>query len=246
MKIALAVEGTRGDVYPMLALAARIEAAGHDAVVVAPPEFAEVAEQRGIAFRGAGNDIRSYLTEHADVITRRSPSAIRIPLEFARTSIERQFATVPEATSDADLIVGAGVQFAGSSAAELHGVPYRYVMYCPAMLPSPEHAPALVGVAGLPRWLNRALWWAMDRWALPALGRQLDEPRARLGLPPIHDLPPYQRQHDKDSAIRGIDPTKRGFGLQCRNHPIGDQDDPSDQAQQDQKQDQNREDPGHP
>ena len=105
-------------------------------------------------------------------ITKHAPSPLPKPIDTTR---------------DADLIVGAGVQFAGPSAAELHGVPYRYVMYCPAMLPSPEHAPALVGVAGLPRWLNRALWWAMDRWALPALGRQLDEPRARIGLPPIHD-----------------------------------------------------------
>ena len=187
MKIALAVEGTRGDVYPMLALAKRLEQAGHESVVLGPPEFAAVASERGVAFRGAGSPIRSYLTEHAEVLAGRGPRTLRAQMRFMQESIAQQFAAVPEASADADLILGAGVQLAASSAAELHGVPYRYVMYCPAMLRSAEHPPALFSTSGQRRRLNRCLWWAMDRFALPAMARALNAPRAALGLPPVDD-----------------------------------------------------------
>ena len=39
MKIALTVEGTRGDVYPMLALGEHLAADGHLVRIVAPPDF---------------------------------------------------------------------------------------------------------------------------------------------------------------------------------------------------------------
>jgi len=40
MRIALAVDGTRGDVHPMLALAGALARRGHEVVVCGPPDFA--------------------------------------------------------------------------------------------------------------------------------------------------------------------------------------------------------------
>ena len=42
MRIAIAAEGTRGDIHPMLALAERLIAAGHFVRFCAPPDFGDV------------------------------------------------------------------------------------------------------------------------------------------------------------------------------------------------------------
>ena len=47
MKIAIVVEGTRGDVYPMLALSDALMANGHSIRMIAPPDFKTVIEQHG-------------------------------------------------------------------------------------------------------------------------------------------------------------------------------------------------------
>lgn len=50
MKVAVHCLGTRGDVQPYLALAGALQAAGHEALLVAPAQFAAIAQQRGILF----------------------------------------------------------------------------------------------------------------------------------------------------------------------------------------------------
>jgi vancomycin aglycone glucosyltransferase len=73
------------------------------------------------------------------------------------------------------------VQVAAGSVAEHHGVPYRYVSYCPGMFPSAAHAPFMLEWQSLPRWLNRVVWWAFRGVELPLRGA-LNRQRARLGL----------------------------------------------------------------
>ena len=65
MKIALAVDGTRGDVFPMLALAERFRSAGHDPILCAPPDFQPACEERGLELRPFGIDVREFLTREA-------------------------------------------------------------------------------------------------------------------------------------------------------------------------------------
>ncbi|HVN38383.1 MAG TPA: glycosyltransferase, partial [Myxococcota bacterium] len=50
VRIALTVDGTRGDVHPMLALGSALRARGHDALLCAPPDFAEDAARAGVPF----------------------------------------------------------------------------------------------------------------------------------------------------------------------------------------------------
>lgn len=187
MKIVFAVEGTRGDVHPMLALASRLQALGHEALICAPPEFAGIAQARGFAFRSTGGDVRGYLVQHAAVLTSRGPRGLRAQMGYIAQALERQFATLPEVTAGADLILGAGVQLAAASAAELHGVPYRFVAYCPALMPSAEYPPALLGLRSPPRWVNRVLWWAMKAGVMGQLARFVNRAREPLGLARIRD-----------------------------------------------------------
>ncbi|MCP4036563.1 MAG: glycosyltransferase family 1 protein [bacterium] len=159
MRIALAVEGTRGDVHPMLSLGRAFRTRGHEVVLCGPPNFAENAVNADIEFREVGSDTQMFLDDVASAIRSRGLAANRAQIAYFKDSLEKQFSRLPDAARGADLILGAGVQLAGSSVAEFLGIPYRYVMFCPVMLPSPDHSPPFVPAQGLPRWLNRLGWW---------------------------------------------------------------------------------------
>lgn len=66
MRIAIAVEGTRGDIHPMLTLGESLCERGHDVVFCAPPNFAEPVAHSQLSFRPVGRDVRTYLEEEAD------------------------------------------------------------------------------------------------------------------------------------------------------------------------------------
>jgi vancomycin aglycone glucosyltransferase len=84
-------------------------------------------------------------------------------------------------------VVGGGPEFAASSAAEHNRVAYRYVVYCPAMFPSRDHAPIFVPWQSLPGWANRALWPLVMTPIQVAIGRVLTPARRSVGLAPVRD-----------------------------------------------------------
>ncbi len=159
MRIALAVDGTRGDVHPMLSLGRAFRSLGHQVVLCGPPNFAHEAAECDIDFREVGADTRAFLDDVASAVRSRGLAANRAQIAYFKDSIERQFSRLPDATRDCDLMLGAGVQLAGQSVADYHGIPYRFVVYCPVLFPSDDYAPPFVPVQGLPRWLNRLAWW---------------------------------------------------------------------------------------
>lgn len=188
MRVGIAPEGTRGDVAPMLELGAALARAGHEVSFACAAGFRDVVERRGLHFLAASSDVHGFMSENAAAITRGGVRAAAAFDRFARTSLDAQFESSMQLAAQSDVLIGAGVQLGAPSAAERVGIPYRYVFYCPVMLPSREHAPFLLPFSGLPRWLNAALW----RLFLPplrfAMGRALAPHRARLGLPPHPDV----------------------------------------------------------
>ncbi len=182
MRIALAVEGTRGDVYPMLALGSAFLARGHEVLICATPDFESEVRAHDLEFVPVGHNVHEFLAGQAAAVARGGRAALREATRWLRGSIESQLRALPSATQGADLILGAGLQIGARSAAELHGVPYRYVMYCPGLLPSADHPPMMLPVPSLPRWINWLGWWlaiaCLDRWFRSAINRE----RARLGL----------------------------------------------------------------
>lgn len=57
MRICLVVSGTRGDVQPLAVLGAGLVRAGHDALLLAPPENALLAGRLGCPFEAFGADV---------------------------------------------------------------------------------------------------------------------------------------------------------------------------------------------
>lgn len=188
MRIAFAVDGTRGDVHPVLALGAACADRGHEVSICAPPDFQADAEARGLAFRAVGPSVRAHLEARAHTLLRGAWGTLGEGRRYFEQSVPAWFEALPEATRGADLVVGAGVALGAPSAAELHGAAYRYLIYCPALLPSAEHPPYLVPRQTLPRALNRALWRACARMHQWLLGPALDSARDRLGLGPVGDV----------------------------------------------------------
>ena len=188
MRIALAAEGTRGDIYPMLTLASACAVQGHDVVLCAPPDFREAVTGRGLEFRSVGQDIRAYLTAEAAALHGGALAMARAADKLFQQNVERQFADVCRATEGCDLVLAAGTQIAASSAAERLGIPYRFIAYDPILLPSAEHPAIFLTTCRLPRWANRLSWWIQEKLFSLGMGRKVNLERQRMGLAPVRDL----------------------------------------------------------
>lgn len=220
MRILLAVEGTRGDVHPLLHLGEALQSAGHEVSFCGPPGFRNEVEARGIAFGAAGNDIHAWAAEHAAAMTRGGLAAHRVGDRLIRACIDNQFTTLPQLSRGADFVIGTGVQLGAPSAAELHGIPYRYLVLCPVLLPSREHAPFLLPWQGLPIWANRLAWRLvhalLDRRWRPLINAQ----RAELGLPPLVDVYRYLLSNDPVlAADEGLAPMPEGWLVDLERIP---------------------------
>jgi vancomycin aglycone glucosyltransferase len=188
MRIAIAVEGTRGDVHPMLALGGRLRDLGHDVRVCLPPDFAAEAAAHGLEHRAVGLDVRALLHEEAGALHGGALAVANAARRIFRRSLERQFRDLPEACAGAQLVIAAGTQAAAGSVAEAIGARYHYIAYYPAFFPTREHPPVFVPYQRMPRWLNRLAWWVGDRLMELALRAGVDDGRAELGLPRYRDL----------------------------------------------------------
>jgi vancomycin aglycone glucosyltransferase len=187
-RIALAVEGTRGDVHPMLALAEALRDRGHTPLICAPPDFRDETESRGLEFRPVGVNIRAYLEDKADMLHRGNRAVVAEGMRLFRSNLPLQFQALCGALSDVDLVLASGTQMAASSVAELYGVPYRIVAYCPALVPSGEHPPFVARRHDRPAWVNRRLWWAMALLSNAQMRRAINAERRKIGLKPLRDV----------------------------------------------------------
>jgi vancomycin aglycone glucosyltransferase len=160
---------------------------GQELRLCVPPDFREWIEALGMPVVPIGPELRS--TGKGSLPETLTPERRR---EMIEGTVATQFATIAQAAQDCDIIVGAtALQIAAPSIAERMGIPYVFASYCPAVLPSAQHAPPVLG------WLgdkpvamsDYSELWAQDaqRWNamwLPLLNAQ----RGTLGLAPVPDV----------------------------------------------------------
>ncbi|MEV4318009.1 nucleotide disphospho-sugar-binding domain-containing protein [Actinocrispum sp. NPDC049592] len=185
MRVLLSAIGSRGEIEPMLALGVRLLALGHGVRLVAPPDFAGLAEGFGIPFVPIGPDL-----------SKPAPPPMPTSAEGKRSVIEQtvfdQFEIVSEAAKGFDAIVGGGMlQLATHSVAERLGIPYHFGTFAAITLPSTHHAPPPLGIPGAqprPGESNESVW-ERDRHRFTAtFGKPLNECRTSVGLPEIDDV----------------------------------------------------------
>ncbi len=189
MRMLLSTIGSRGDVQPLVALALELKALGQDVRLCVPPDFRDWIESLGLSVTPIGPELRST--------GKANPSAALPTPEQRRQMMEgtvaAQFKTIGMAAQGCDVIVGAtALQLAAPSVAEHLGIPYVFAAYCPAVLPSPHHAPPVLAMLGdkpalatvdyRDLWVQDARRWN-DTW-----GALLNSHRESLGLAPVGDV----------------------------------------------------------
>ena len=189
MRVLLSTIGSRGDVQPLVGLAVALRDLGQDVRLCVPPDFRDWIEGLGFEVTPIGPELRST--------GKISASAASITPEQRQKMIEgtvaAQFATIDAAARDRDIIVGAtAIQIAAPSVAERMRIPYVFAAYCPAVLPSPHHAPPVLHALGdtpPPTMADYSELWMRDtaRWNT-GWREPLNGHRASLGLRPVSDV----------------------------------------------------------
>jgi vancomycin aglycone glucosyltransferase len=192
MRLLLSTIGSRGDVQPLVALALRLKALGHEARVCVPPDFREWIESFGIPVTPVGPQVRKFVGTRPITTKSQNPLAAEQRHQMAEATVATQFETISAAAQGCEIIVAAtALQIAARSVAENMGIPYIFAAYSPVVLPSPHHSPPplppLPGDAPAPANDNRELW-ARDAARFNDLfGAALNAHRALLGLAPVRD-----------------------------------------------------------
>lgn len=168
----------------MLALSLALKSAGHDVLLVAPPEKAKWAEQLGCPFHPLGGDVTAFIDGMKDAHSLHS--ALRF-ISFVRREVISQFDIFPKIIAGANLVIGSSLVFALSTVAESMGIGYRYIAFTPQLLPSGGHPFPACKRHGLPKWYNRMTWRAAKMFDQFNLTWLINKKRRQLGLNPVQD-----------------------------------------------------------
>ena len=155
MRIVLATYGSRGDVQPMIALSLSLKSAGHDVLLLGPPEKAIWARQLGCPYMEFGRDVTAFLNNMKDAISLRTNIA---SIFFLRQELNAQFEILPRIMKNADLVIGSSLMFSLSSIAQAMHIKYRYIAFTPQLFPSGDHPFLAIKTQTLPKWGNRLSW----------------------------------------------------------------------------------------
>jgi len=181
MKVLLAAHGSRGDVYPMIALARRFKSEGHEVTMLTQQTFIEVVNSSGINGLFTSEDARKEMDGLDD-----DGSSVGNSIKWAQKSLEEEFALLGEASKDAEVLICTNNEFSVSSIAEARGIPAFRVAYIPS-IPG-KNVPPLIPWQNLPEFLCHPMWnlinKGLDFMALKTANRE----RAVLGLAPIKSL----------------------------------------------------------
>jgi len=191
MRVLLSTIGSRGDVQPLVALALQLKTIGQEVRLCVPPDFQDWIESLGMPVTPIGPEVRSTgKASPSATLPTPTPEQRRQMMEGV---VAGQFETITAAAQGCDVIVGAtALQIATPSIAEKMRVPYVFAAYCPAVLPSPHHAPPVLAMLGdkpAPAMADYSALWVQDaqrwndQWSSP-----LNSQRARLGLAPVSDV----------------------------------------------------------
>jgi vancomycin aglycone glucosyltransferase len=175
MKIAIVVNGTRGDVQPMLALATGLVRNGHEIVCCAPPENEELVNRYSIPFVAFGPNYKELFKQNAQMKggATKSPS----PAEMKKET-ETQINLLPELLKGSDLVLGVGFVLGVHTVADILKVPYRFVVFYPVLL----------GTSHTDPFLNRLLFGFGKSMTNMVMKSFLNKKRSNLGLQPIKDV----------------------------------------------------------
>jgi vancomycin aglycone glucosyltransferase len=192
MRVLLSTIGSRGDVQPLVALAAQLRSLGNDVHLCVPPDFCDWIGRLGMPVTPIGFELRKMTAASGSATSATFSDDER--RQRTAAAVAMQFEIVGRAAVGCDLIVAATfLQIAARSIAEAMSIPYVFVAYCPVVLPSPHHAPPpLPPIPARTKSRtpidNRTLWTREAQRFNDLFGPSLNSHRASIGLSPVTDV----------------------------------------------------------
>jgi vancomycin aglycone glucosyltransferase len=186
--ICIAAIGTRGDICPALALANILSGKNRIRIVTSPDHLRLFEQYRDDCFT-VGEDF-SKVAGSGDIA-------------LYRKQIELQFASHRAVYENANVIIGAGLFYAGRTLAEYFGKQYYHLFFTPQVLKSDLYAPAGTKRPFRGKLRNRLLWMKSlgeNDFILKAL---INGKRKELGLAPVASV--YRYFIDRPDTIIAVD-----------------------------------------
>jgi vancomycin aglycone glucosyltransferase len=199
MRILLSTYGSRGDVEPLAALGAALQANGLEARVSAPgdAEFAALLTRAGVPLAPAFAPVREWAKEMVNRSRSASPEdRAKLISGQAAEIAARQYEALSAAAEGCDAVVAFGL-FPSCAAARLvaeqRGMRYMLGTFCPIWLPSQRNRPHEYPGHPLPDGVtdNRLLWETDIRTKNALFGEAVNGQRASLRLPPVQNVRDY-------------------------------------------------------
>jgi vancomycin aglycone glucosyltransferase len=176
MKIACVILGTRGDVQPMVALAAGLIKKGHEVLVCAPPENEDLIRQNNCPFIAFGPGIQKEIREKPE--KQKGGVAVTISPKEGKKLTMDQMSLLPEIIQGSDLVLGAGIVLGVHTAADIIKAPYRLVAFYPLILGTTRDDP-----------FKNRMMFAFGRSMMNLLMKGfMNKFRAKSGLQPLKDI----------------------------------------------------------
>ncbi|MEU7833914.1 glycosyltransferase [Nonomuraea sp. NPDC049129] len=211
MKVAVLALGSRGDTQPCVALAQGLAARGHEATLVAPERFGQLAISErfaGLRFVPLGVDpVAIVESEEGQAWLRSGPlgfvRGFRAVLEPLAAELVAQ---VDHACADAELVLGPALGAMGRHLHERYGMPYGILQFQPSE-PTGEFPNPLIPCRTLGRVGNRASFAVVERLGWLMLGRMMNRLRGQvLGLRPLRGSPFAADRRDRVPVLCGVSP----------------------------------------
>jgi len=212
MRILLSTYGSRGDVEPVVALGARLQALGAEVRVSIPgdEEFAALCVRAGVPLTPAFAPVREWAKEMVRRRASASPEGLAALISGqAAEIVTRQYDALMPAAEGCDAVVALGLFPSCAAArvvAEQRGMRYMLGTFCPIWLPSAHNRPHEYPSHPLPAGVtdNRLLWETDIRTKNALFGGAINSHRASLGLPPVANVRDYVYG---DPVLLACDPT---------------------------------------
>jgi len=195
MKIVLSSRGSRGDIYPVIEIAAALKEKGHKIAIAVPETFEEYAGKRGL-------DPFLY-RENSDKVMKdfgHGVNSSKQGFNFIASSVHQQYDFMMKETEDADVLFASVSEMAAPTIAEYRKIPFYRIAYAP-MLPGTQ-PPPLIPFQNLPKKLNVVTWGVFQFLSKLVIKKLLDDKRKRLGLKPVNDSNKYFT--DKSHTVLAI------------------------------------------
>ena len=175
MKISIVVNGTRGDVQPMIALALGLIKNGHEVICCVPPENEKLVKLYNCQFVAFGPNYLELFKKNSQF--KGGATAAPTPKDMKKET-ENQINKLPGILVGSDLVIGVGFVLGVHTVADILKIPYQFVIFYPALLGTSKTDPILYRILfGFGRSMTNRIMKSF-----------INKKRAEVGLQPIRDV----------------------------------------------------------